>query len=93
MMDESTANFVPRGGFVLRKYFDRGGGRGWCGVAFFAAKKIAAVRKFFDKATFFESSKHLLEYVTFALFDLKGAGDFFDGDGIVPKLQKTEDVI
>jgi hypothetical protein len=89
MVNQAAADFIARSGFVLGKIVWRGRGDGWRGVLFLAAEKIAVVGKFFNQAAFFQAGEHLLENVSFALFDLEGARKFVDGDGVISKLKKT----
>ncbi len=47
------------------------------------------MRKLFDEAAFFQAREHLQEDVALAFFDLEGAGNLLDGDGVISKLKKT----
>jgi hypothetical protein len=104
MEHEAAANFVARGGLMLGNIFGRARGRGrggsgasgTCGPAIgllTAAKKEAAVGKFFDETTLFEAKKHLQQGAAVVFFDVQAAGEFVEGDGVIPKLKKTQDVI
>jgi hypothetical protein len=51
------------------------------------------VGELFDEAPFFEFFEHLEEGPAVILPDSEGVGEVVEGDGTLPKLQKTQDVI
>ena len=46
-----------------------------------------------DEAAFFEFFEHLEEGAAVVLFEVEGAGEVVEGDGVISKLKKTQDVI
>jgi hypothetical protein len=51
------------------------------------------VGKFLDEAAFFEFFEHLEEGAAVVLLEVERAGEFVEGDGVISKLKKTQDVI
>jgi hypothetical protein len=98
MENETTANFVVRSGFVLRNFL--GGflgsrapflGRG-CRLGRLAEEE-ATVGELLDEAAFLEFFEHLEERAAVVLFEVEGAGEVVERDGVISKLKKTQDVI
>jgi len=51
------------------------------------------VGKLLDKAASLQLGEHLEEGAAIGLSYTKGAGEIVNGDGVVPKLKKTKDIV
>jgi len=88
MQDETAANFIARGGFVLGNFFGGNGtsllGRGsrLGGLT----EEEPAMRKLLDEATFLEFLEHVEEGAAVILPEVEGVGEIGDGHGAISKL-------
>jgi hypothetical protein len=98
MENEATTNFVVRCGFVLRNFL---GGFLGSGAPFLGrrgrlgrvAKEEATLGELLDEAAFFDFFEHLEEGAAVVLLEVEGAREVVEGDGVISKLKKTQDVI
>jgi hypothetical protein len=91
MEDETAANFVPGGGFVLGNFFSR-----FCGSGSTLLERIsrsrsppqeeAAMRKLLDQTAFLEFGEHREQGAAVILFEVQGAGEFLEGHRVRSKL-------
>jgi hypothetical protein len=91
MQDETTANFVPGGGFVLGNFFSRFCASGSTLLERSSGSRRppqeeAAKRRLLDETAFLEFGKHCEEGATVILFEVQGAGEFLEGHRVRAKL-------
>jgi hypothetical protein len=90
MEDETAANFVPRGGFVLGNFFSRFCGGGSTLVASNGSRRLpqqeAAMRKLLDETAFLEFGEHSEEGAAVILPEVQGAGEFLEVRRVRSKL-------
>jgi hypothetical protein len=87
MQDETAANFIARGGFVLGNFFGGNGtsllGRGRLGSL---TEEEPAVRKLLDETPFLEFLEHVEERAAVILPEVEGVGEIGDGHRVISKL-------
>jgi hypothetical protein len=90
MEDETAANFVPGGGFVLGNFFSRLSRGGSTLVARSGSRRLpqeeAAMRKLLDETALLEFGQHIEEGAAVILLEVQGAGEFLEGHRLRSKL-------
>jgi hypothetical protein len=91
MEDETAANFVPGGGFVLGKFFSRFCGSGSTLLERGSRSRSppqeeAAMRKLLDETAFLEFGEHREEGAAVILLEVQGAVEFLEAHRVRSKL-------
>jgi len=88
MQDETAANFIARGGFVLGNFFSGNGtsllGRG--SRLGSLTEEESAVRKLLDETTFLEFLEHVEQGAAVILPEVEGVGEIGEGHWAISKL-------
>jgi hypothetical protein len=91
MQDETAANFIARGGFVLGNFFGGFSGNGPSlqgrgSRPGSLTEQEPAVRKLLDETTVLEFLEHVEERAAVILLEAQGVGEIGDGHRVVSKL-------
>jgi hypothetical protein len=88
MQNETAANFIAGGDFVLGNFFGGNGasllGRG--SRLGSLTEEEAAVRKLLDETPFLEFLEHVEERAAMILLEVEGVGEIGEGHGVISKL-------